>query len=386
MFLRTAGTAISALAFAALSQSVFAQTTPSQSLPAPRVEFTDSTAAGLAATKRVAITNVIVSFQASVGATKQAGSGMFADKSSSESLMAMPDMDPDLQDEIVAEAYKQLKANLTAAGYEIVPEAEITANPTYREMVGKAGFVNHSRAVNALGDAVLVGPPGLTPYMPYTMEGSTFESGVKSYLGWGSGWGKPATPGGFSLMTAGTYWKLPGMEVALAKSLNAHVVKAFYVVNIGHTTTGHGRSLATVNGGISGNAIGHSYQGTANAFAQLTLLADQTRIAFRSPNGNAKWQKVPVMKPAPAKDGDVVVRLAETMQGGTDYFDVSSDGGRIKGGWLIATNDFKFTYFARLNDENAYQRDVQAMIGAATRSMVDLTKAPAPAPTAAPAK
>lgn len=374
MFSKTVGTAISAFALIVLPRTALAQTAPS--LPAPRVEFTDSAAAGLFATKRVAITNVIVSFQASVGATKHAGSGMFADKSSSESLMAMPDMDPDLQDDIVAEAYKQLKANLIAAGYEIVPEAEITANPTYREMIGKAGFVNHSRAVNALGDAVLVGPPGLTPYMPYTMEGSVFESGVKSYLGWGSGWGKPATPGCFSLMTAGTYWKLPGMEVALAKSLNAHVVKAFYVVNIGHTITGHGRSIGTAT----------TYKGTANAFAQLTLLADQTRIAFRSPNGNAKWQKVPVMKPAPAKDGDVVVRLAETMQGGTDYFDVSSDGGRIKGNWLIATNDFKFTYFARLNDENAYQRDVQAMIGAATRSMVDLTKAPAPAPGAASTK
>ena len=339
---------------------------------APRSEFTDSSAAGLAGTKRVAITSVIVSFQASVGAKREGGSGMFADKSSSESLMAMPDMDPALQDAITAEAYRQLKADLTAAGYEIVPEAEVAADASYREIVAKAGFVNHSKALNALGDAILVSPASLTPYMPYTMEGGTFEAGAKSYLGWNSGWGKPATPGGFSLMTAGTFWKLPGLEVALAKSLNAHVVKAFYVVNIGQTSAGHSRAVG----------LRTQYQGTASAFAQLSLLADQTRIAFRSPNGNAKWQKVAMTRPAPAKDGDVVVHLAETMPGGTDYFDVASDGGRVRGSWLISSNDFKFTYIASLNDAPAYQQDVQAMIRAATQSMVALTQARAASPAA----
>ncbi|MEO8161712.1 MAG: hypothetical protein ABI588_09860 [Arenimonas sp.] len=329
-----------------------------------RADFTDSTLAGLAGTKRVAITNVIVSFQASVGATKAAGSGMFADKSSSTSLMALPDMDPALQDAIVAQAYNDLKSNLIAAGYEIVPEAEVAADPNYTAIIGKVGFANHSKSLNALGDAILVSPPSLTPYMPYTAEGGLFEAGVKGYLGWGSGWGKPATPGGFSLMKAGTIYQLPGMEVALAKSLNAHVVKAFYVVNIGHTSAAHSRSLGTT---ITTTA-------TANAFAQLGLLPDQTRIAFRTPNGNAKWQKVSMTKPAPAKDGDVVVHLGEPMLGSTGFFDVSGDGGHERGGWLLASGDFKFSYLATINDAAAYQAEAQAMIASANRSMLALVK------------
>lgn len=329
-----------------------------------RAEFTDSTVAGLAATRRVAITNVIVSFQASVGTTKGAGSGMFADKSSSTSLMALPDMDPALQDAIAAQSYVDLKNNLIAAGYEIVPEAEVAADANYKAIIAKVGFANHSKSTNALGDAILVSPSTLTPYMPYTAEGGMFEAGAKSYLGWGSGWGKPATPGGFSLMKAGTFYQLPGMEVALAKSLNAHVVKAFYVVNIGHTAAGHSRTL--------GSRV--TTTATANAFAQLGLLPDQTRIAFRAPNGNAKWQKVSMTKSAPAKDGDVVVHLAEPMLGSTDFFDVNGDGGHERGGWLLASGDFKFSYVASLNDPAAYQAEVQAMISSATRSMVALVK------------
>jgi len=141
---------------------------------------------------------------------------------------------------------------------------------------------------------------------------------------------------------------------------------------VGQTSAGHSRAVG----------LRTEYQGTASAFAQLSLLADQTRIAFRSPTGNAKWQKVPMNRPAPAKDGDVVVHLAETVPGGTDYFDVASDGGRVRGSWLISSNDFKFTYIASLNDAPAYQRDVQAMIAAATRSMVALTQAPTASPAA----
>jgi len=349
-----------ALALLALSNPALAQTPPSVG-----VAFTDSSAAGLAPTRRVAITSVIVSFQASVGAVKEGGSGMFADKSSSKSMMAMPDMDPAMQDAIVAEAYRILKADLTAAGYEIVPEAEVAADASYREIISKVGFANHSKSLNALGDAILVSPPSLTPYMPYTMEGSAFESGVKSYLGWSSGWGKPATPGGFSLMTAATFYKLPGLEVALAKSLNANVVKAFYVVNIGQTTAGHSRTL----GGTSA-----TFEGSASAHAQVGLLPDQTRIAFRSPDGNAKWQKVNVNKPSPAKDGDVVVRLAQPLLGGTDFFDVSSDGGRQRGAFILPTAEFQFTYVASLNNPAAFQQDVQTMIASASRSMVELVR------------
>lgn len=325
-----------------------------------RVEFTDSSLAGLAPTKRVAITNVIVSFQASVGAKKEAGSGMFADKSESTSTLGLADMDSDMQDAIVSEAYRHLKADLVAAGYEIVPEAEVAADPSYREIVSKAGFVNHSKSANAMGDAILVSPPSLTPYMPYTMEGSAFQSGVKSYLGWGAGWGKPATPGGYSLMTAASYWKLPGLEVQMAKTLNAHVVKAFYVVTLGQTSVKS-----------SASAIGsrESGEGSTAVVAQSGLLPDQTRISFRSPTGNAKWQKVPFNKPAPAKDGDVVVHLAEPMLGSKSLFEVDTSG-RQRGMLLHGVGDFKFTSTATITDPATYHAEMDKLIATATGSMV----------------
>jgi hypothetical protein len=329
-----------------------------------RVDFTDSSAAGLAPTKRVAITSVIVSFQASVGSKKAAGSGMFANKTESTSTLGMSDMDPALEDAITAEAYRQLKADLVAAGYEIVPEAEVAADASYREIISKVGFVNHSKSANAMGDAFLVSPASLTPYMPYTMEGSAFQSGVQSFLGWGAGWGKPPTPGGYSLMTAATFWKLPGLEVAMAKSLNAHVVKAFYVVTLGQTT---------VKSSASSNAYMDSGEGSTVVVAQPGLLPDQTRISFRSPGGNAKWQKVPFNKPMPAKDGDVVVHLAEPMLGDKSQYAVDIGGGQ-RNRLFHSLGDFKFTSTATITNPVAYQRDMQAMIATATRSMVALVK------------
>jgi hypothetical protein len=357
MVIRVSGTKL----FVALALLVHAPIATAQSAePTVRVDFSDSTLAGLAPTKRVAISSVIVSFQASVGAKKEAGSGMFADKSESTSTLGLVDMDSEMQDAIAAEAYRSLKADLTAAGFEIVPEAEVKADASYRELIGKAGFVNHSKSANALGDAILVSPSGLTPYMPYTMEGSAFQSGVKSYLGWGAGWGKPATPGGYSLMTAATYWKLPGLEVQMAKSLNAHVVKAFYIVTLGQTS---------VKSSASSIGSRESGEGSTVVVAQSGLLPDQTRISFRSPTGNAKWQKVAFNRPAPAKDGDVVVHLAEPMLGSKSLFAVDTSG-RQRGMLLYGVGDFKFTSTATITNPAAYRAEMDTMIATATRSMV----------------
>lgn len=61
-----------------------------------KAAFTDSAAAGLSATKRVAITNVLVSFQASAGGEKTNTSGMFAARTNASASLQMPDMDTKL--------------------------------------------------------------------------------------------------------------------------------------------------------------------------------------------------------------------------------------------------------------------------------------------------
>jgi len=82
----------------------------------PVAAFTDSTAAQLAGTKRVAITSVVLAFQSSTGAI--AGPGMFfrmfQPKDEVLSVMAIPNMDADMQDAISEIAYKKLATELKA--------------------------------------------------------------------------------------------------------------------------------------------------------------------------------------------------------------------------------------------------------------------------------
>ncbi|OYU69290.1 MAG: hypothetical protein CFE28_04290 [Alphaproteobacteria bacterium PA2] len=351
-------TALSLLICASLPVSGLAQTaSPAQAA------FTDSAVTGLGANRRVAITSVIVSFQSSVAATKQGGSGMFADKTSSQSVLAMPVADTVMQQEIAEQAYSRLKADLTAAGYEVLSEGEVTASPVYQQITKTAGFPNPTKFGNALGDAMLVSPAALTPYLPYAAEGSQFEQ-PKSYIGYLSRMGGASTtPGGPSMVSIGRIWALPSQEVQLAKALNAHVVKATYVVTLGETATSRKRTLGGYR--IEENAKGQ-------ALAQVGLLADQTRISFRTADGNAKWQKVSYMKPAPAKDGDVVVRLAQSIEGGTDHFSLRSSSSQ--GGLFNPGADFQFRFFADIKDPEGYAAEVNAMIADADKAMVELVR------------
>lgn len=366
--LKPAATAVlAAVAFAAASVPLAALGQTPTAPPVASAAFTDSAAAGLAATKRVAIASVIVSFQASAAGTRAQGNGMFADKNSAQTVLALPAMDPALQAAIAAEAYRQLRAGLMAAGFEIVPESEMTANASYQQIIKAAGSPNYTKFGNAIGDAMLVSPQPLVLYLPYAMEGSLFEQ-PKSYIGWVSGMGgKSVTPGGPSVTSIGTIWKVPGLEVQMAKDLNAHVVKAFYVVTLGRASASRQRDRIATGPSSPGRESG---QGSAQA--EVGLLADQTRVAFRTPNGNNKWQKVPLTKPAPAKDGDVVVRLNESLAGSSDYFSMTSSSSL--GGLFNPGADFQFRFVATLNDPAGYQAEVQAMIGSANQAMAALVK------------
>jgi len=135
------------------------------------------------------------------------------------------------------------------------------------------------------------------------------------------------------------------------------------VVTLGQTATSRKRSL--LGEWVEENAKGQAY-------AQIGLLADQTRISFRTADGNAKWQKVSYIKPSPAKDGDVVVRLAEPILGSTDKFSLSSSS--RQGGLFRPGADFQFSFFADIKDPEGYAAEVKAMIAEADRAMVELVR------------
>jgi hypothetical protein len=340
-----------------------------------KVALTDSQASGLATTRRVAITSVMVSFQASAGGDKTNTSGMFAAKTDSSSTLLMPEMDTKLLAAIVDDVYRQLQSDLQASGFEVLPESAVVANATYQKIAGMAGIANFSKFGNKDGDVMLVGATGLKPYLPYSVETGKFAAPTKNLIkGWFGGMGgKSSTEGGPSSISTAKTWELPGLEVALAKELNANLVKATYVVTLGSTKAAVRRFSSA-----------HQNEYTGSAFVQVGLLPGQSRIAFRTPAANTKGESAPGGYKAnfgnnapPAKDGDVVVSLAEPLLGGSDFF--SLEGGEKKGGLagMLGVRpgaDVQFAYTATISDAAAYHEEVVGMVKVAQRDMLALVK------------
>jgi hypothetical protein len=341
--------------------------------------MTDSSAASLAATKRVAITSVMVSFQASAGGEKTNTSGLFAAKTDTSATLQMPEMDPQLLATITDAIYQQLQADLAASGFEVLPESSVLASAGYQKIVKMAGISNFSKFANLDGDVLLVGASNLKPYLPYSAETGKFSATQKGTIkGWVGGFGgKSSTEGGPSVISMGEIYGLPGLEVELAKELNANLVKATYVVTLGSAKASVDRFSSTSHNKYAGSA-----------FAQVGLRAGQTRIAFRTPTANAKGESAPGgytanfgNNAAPAKDGNVVVTLAEPLLGGTDFFAVTEPevkkptllGGLLGAGFGNGA-DVQFTYIATVSDPATYQAEVLAMARLAQRDMLALVK------------
>jgi hypothetical protein len=370
------------LAITVLSLSMLAIASRSHAEgPTPvKAIMTDSTAAALAATKRVAITNVMVSFQASAGGEKTNTSGLFAAKTDASSTLQMPEMDSKLLAEITDAIYLQLKTDLTANGFEVLPESTVLASAAYQKIVQTASIANFSKFANLNGDVILVGATGLKPYLAYSRETGKFGVQLKSLIkGWVSGFGqKSSTEGGPSNITTGEIYALPGLEVDLAKELNANVVKATYVVTLGSTKASVDRFSSTTS---------NKYTGTA--FAQVGLLAGQSRIAFRTPAADSKGESAPGGYTAnfgnnasPAKDGNVVVTFSESLAGGTDFFSIVEPEAKAKPGLFGALlgaslgtgADAQFIFTATISDQAAYKTEVVSMVKAAQRDMLALVK------------
>jgi hypothetical protein len=340
-----------------------------------KVAMTDSKPAGLAATRRVAITSVVVSFQASTGGDATNTSGMFAAKTDASSTLVMPDMDPALLGAIADEIYKQLQVDLAADGFEVVPESTVLASAGFPKILSNAGIANYSKFGNMEGDVMLVSPGSLHPYLPFSVETGKFATPSKNLIkGWIGGMGgKSSTEGGPSSTSVAKTWDLPGLEVALAQELNANLVKATYVVTMGSTKAAVDRFSST-----------HHNTYTGSAFVQVGLRPDQTRIAFRTPAANPKGESAPGGYKAnfgtnspPAKDGDVVVSLTAPLLGGTDFF--ALEGGEKKGGMAKMLGvrpgaDAQFVYTASISDAAAYREEVVGMVKVAQRDMLGLVK------------
>ena len=374
-----------------------------------KVVLTDSTAAALATTRRVAITNVMVSFQTSAGGDKTNTSGLFASKTDTSSVLQMPDVDTRLLALIADDIRDQLVADLQASGFELVPEAAVVASAPYQKIVQMAGISNFSKFANLHGDIMLVGAGQLKPYLPYSAEAGKFAVPQKNLIkGWVTGLlVSSSTEGGPTSTSTGGIYELPALEVALAKELNAHVVKAMYVVTLGSakasnssvykaavkelTYTTSGLQLKSKETEADGKPATDKLVTTHNAsvFAQVGLLAGQSRIAFRTPGANPKGEKAVGGYAAnfgnnagPAKDGDVVLALDESLAGGTDCFAVTTPAAKERGvlGFLLGGTvggtgaDVQFVATAMVANPAAYRAEVVGLVSLAQRDMLALVK------------
>lgn len=334
--------------------------------------LTEIGTASLAGTKRVAITNVMVTTQASTSAASGPSDWFkfLQPKHTAETVLAWENFSDADQRAIANAVYEKLKSDLTAAGFEVVPEAEVKANANYQAMVKLAKVPNPTRYANILGDAYYAGPDGLTLYMPYNIEVGQFQTEPKSYIGWSSqmGW-KSTTPGGPSAMSLQNIWNLPKLEVQLAKELNAHVVKAQYVITLGRATAKRDHMIVQTYYDKT-----TTYSADGSAYAEPGLLPGQTHISFRTPTGNAKWQKGTLTKVTPPKDGDVSVHLLQPMGGRTDLFTLTSEADRKDKFLSVGGPQFKFLFRAQLINSKGYADEVGKLIAAANGYMLPLVK------------
>ncbi|MEO3692193.1 hypothetical protein [Roseateles paludis] len=305
-----------ALSLAGLALPIHAADGAAQVKGEPRIEFTDSTPAKLGSLKRVAITNVVLEFQTKVFAEEITGrlSKMYLSRGNSYSDNVLAGFDAKRLEEAANRVYEKLKADLTAAGFEVVPEAELKAQPLYEKLRTEMAYPQGYHFGNTDGHSLVVGPTSLPIYLPPVGEQGTFSVHKKLK---GSAQA-PERSWGDNARMSSTSSYVAGWEVDLAKSLNAHLVRAWYLVGFG------GATAATDWDAINTAHFSTTATSRTGASAAMYIREGQTRIAFRTPDGDRAYaresSRISALRGGyRAYDGDVVVRLDETLPGQMDF-------------------------------------------------------------------
>lgn len=356
-----------------LGAALSATPAPAGETPAPATPttanavFTDSTAAPLAASRKVAIAELVISFQASAGEIIATGGlvsdiakhglgGLLRHEKTTETGYMRLDLDPALAGSIADGVYQRLRADLAAEGYEVVPAEQVTASANYQALQKEAGYANPSRYYDVEGDTLLAAPAGLPPYMPYSIETGNFYENGTTYI---PGWirkipfsGGSSTPGGPKFTLAAGAWKVPELESKLAQELGAHVLKAHYVVTLGRIDL----SASHDYGDIRNGNITTTTSGTATA--ALGLHEAQSRIAFRTAGGKSQ-KAARGGKYDAAKDGDVVVTLDRHVGGLANFYRLDS-------------HDLETV--VSIADAPAFTQAAVEMIGGEQKKMLDLAR------------
>jgi hypothetical protein len=367
-----------------VSQAAWAQpapvapTAPMEIAP-PAVQISNGAVAKLGANKRVALTGCMVEYQTSVKA--QAGGGAFNRNTSTSAnlLVAVP---KDTLQEVTNRSCANLREKLTKAGYTLVPDAEVKANPVFAQIMALSGVEGVFGTKKGDMGTLLFADAAIPQYLPYIGEGA----GIAAALVAGDANyekalpdAKPA-PDGFAMSRK---YDLPKLEVELAKALNAHVLKAWTVVGFGGASAASDRDW-----GVPADRVRVQFKGGADAL--LSLIEHQTRLAIRLADGNLTGytgmiQRGPKIAPT---DGDIVIKLSTAVLGGNSFFSVDKGDKPEESGTMAVAKGLgailggggrwreSFHFETKISQPEAYRDTAVLAIGAAHDGFVGLMGKP----------
>lgn len=259
---------------------------------APVVEF--EKADNFAKNRRVAVVNFGVEFQTKL--VKMAT--QFNSTSSTTTEFTLKGISKEAMQKESEKLYQQFLKDLAASGLEVVPYEEIVKHEEYNKLKRSAEPIrdvtfqyNQSKGFSN-SEAVICSPVKL-PYHP----DSAGETSSR-FVGFGNG--QESLSEVFA--NKGPH---KDIEAELAKSLNATLLKVYYVV-------GFGDAKASVSDGLIG--IGHGQKVTS----ELYLATGDTRFSMRVPD-TSSFHFSFSQKSDPAYDGNAFIRLKERLSAGAGF-------------------------------------------------------------------
>lgn len=242
--------------------------------------------------RRVAVVNFAVEFQTKL--VKMAT--QFGSTSSSTTEFSLKGISKEAMQKETEKLYQNFLADLSASGVEVVPLDEIKKHEEYAklkrsgETVHDVSFTYNKSKGFSKSDAVVCSPAVL----PYHSESAGETAGRFG----GFDTGQESLSEVFA--NKGPH---KDIEADLAKSLNATLLKVYYVV-------GFGDAKASVSDG--GGWISQGQKVTS----ELYLATDDTRFALRVPDTSSfHWSN----SNSPAQDGNAFIRLKERTTAGAGF-------------------------------------------------------------------
>lgn len=259
---------------------------------APVAEF--EKADNYAKARRVAVVNFAVEFQTKLVKSES----RFGSTSSSTTEFTLKGVSKEAMQKETEKLYQLFLKDLAASGIEVVPAEEIKKHEEYSKLKRSAETIHDvSFAYNkskgfSKSEAVVCSPAAL----PY----HTVSAGETANRFVGFDTGQESLSEVFA--NSGAH---KDIEADLAKSLNATLLKVYYVV-------GFGDAKASVSDG--GGWIGHGQSVTS----ELYLATGDTQFSLRVPDVSSfhiQWNKAD----DPAYDGNAFIRLKERISAGAGF-------------------------------------------------------------------